>query len=271
MSNVIRDRNGVPFTGNKHQIALGMWDNVSGARKFFAGLSTATKGTLCDVASNSVFSWVNPTSYGAMGIRSDNVQDTVAGSGIDTIKVFGVTNSYDLRMENITLVGSDTVFTSNSDYIHCWRMHSTPEGSTKTGDPNAVQEAGNIICTIAGTAVSQITQGNGQTLQSPYIVPNSYYAMLDGLNVVAPSGKTATCQLVCRDVAHTDSGTFTFSGVRTLDESPVFETDYAPKIEPIRFEPRTMIEMRSQLSATTSRLGGSFNMYLFPVDPGAAI
>ena len=112
--------------------------------------------------------WVPPTVARIHDITSSNAADTSAGTGVRTIRVYGLQAwSSKETSEDITLNGVANVPTVNS-YVIIHRMEALTVGA---GDTNA----GNITATAQtdGTVTAQITIGFGQTLMAIYGVPNT--------------------------------------------------------------------------------------------------
>lgn len=107
-----------------------------------------------------------PSSAQAMEVLSDDANDTSAGTGLRTVKVYGLDSNFDLQEETATLDGVSVVNLSNA-YIRIYRMIGQTAGS---GGKNA----GEITCRIqgGGTIAAIIKQGNNQTLMSQYTIPN---------------------------------------------------------------------------------------------------
>lgn len=106
-----------------------------------------------------------PTSAQAVEVVSSDDNDTSAGTGLRTLKIYGLDNDWNLQEETITLNGTSTVNLVNS-YIRIYRMIGLSAGS---GEENA----GDITCRIqsGGTVAAIIQAGNNQTLMSQFTIP----------------------------------------------------------------------------------------------------
>lgn len=90
-----------------------------------------------------------PTTYRVHNITSASVNDTSAGTGARTVKIYGVVST-GLAEETITMNGTSNVTTVNS-YSDIYKMHIITAGSDNTNAGNitatAVTDA-TITCTI---------------------------------------------------------------------------------------------------------------------------
>lgn len=112
--------------------------------------------------------WLAPTQARIHDIASTDAADTSAGTGVRTIRVFGLTD-WDTpeTTEDITLNGTTNVPTVNS-YVIIHRLRSLTAGSGGTN-------AGTITATAQtdGTITAQMTPGFGQTLMAIYGWPST--------------------------------------------------------------------------------------------------
>ena len=116
--------------------------------------------------------WVPPTQARVHDVASSSVDDTAAGTGMRTLRLYGLLD-WDTEEveEDITLNGTSNVATANS-YVIVYRMEGLTFGSGGTN-------AGNITATAQtdGTVTAQITQNQGQTLMAIYGVPSVQYLL----------------------------------------------------------------------------------------------
>lgn len=112
--------------------------------------------------------WVPPTQARIHAIVSSDAADAAAGTGLRTIRVFGLDTDGNEIQEDITLNGVTPVNTVNS-YIIIQRMYGLTAGS---GEVNA----GTITATAAtdSTITAEIPIGKSQTQMAIYCVPTGW-------------------------------------------------------------------------------------------------
>jgi hypothetical protein len=152
----------------------GLIKNHRGLNKF-GRCTDADSGTATDVhdganSSDSVYTWVAPTTARTHDIASTSVNDDGApvGTGAQTIQVYGLTSWTTLETsEVITMDGTTNVPTVN-DYVIIHRIKVLTWGSA---GPNV----GVITATAQtdGTVTAQINAGEGQTQMAIYGVPGN--------------------------------------------------------------------------------------------------
>lgn len=111
--------------------------------------------------------WVAPTAARTHQIASTDANDTAAGTGARTIRVYGLPTWDTAEVaEDITMNGTTNVPTVN-DYVIIHRKHVLTKGAS---GPNL----GVITATADtdGTVTSRIEIGDGQTLMTIYGVPS---------------------------------------------------------------------------------------------------
>lgn len=102
-------------------------------------------------------------------VISSDVNDTSAGTGCRTFKIFGLDANYDLQEETITLAGTSGADSTNT-YLRVNRGYCVTAGSTGTN-------AGAITIrhkTTTANVFAVITAGYGQTQVTAYTVPAGY-------------------------------------------------------------------------------------------------
>lgn len=131
-------------------------------------------------ATNDQATWLAPTAARIHNIVSTSTADASAGTGMRTIKIYGL-RSWDSTevSETITLNGTTNVATTNS-YVIIHRMKGVTWG---TGGTNA----GTITATAAtdATVTAQIQAGEGQTQMAIYGVPRGQTLYLTKLYAAA--------------------------------------------------------------------------------------
>lgn len=112
--------------------------------------------------------WVAPTTARTHDITSTSTNDTSAGSGAQTVRIYGLTGWGAAEVtEDITMNGTSNVATANS-YVIIYRMFVLTSGGTTIN-------AGNITATAQtdATLTAMILAGYGQTQMAIYGVPST--------------------------------------------------------------------------------------------------
>lgn len=128
-------------------------------------------------------------------IVSDNANDTSAGTGARTIKLYGLDTNWNEITETITMNGITPVLSVNS-YLRLFKAEVETVGSD-TSQTNI----GNI--TIKNNAqtitLSQISAGDGQTLNSFWTVPAGKTFNLLAFYASAMKGKNLSIRMYIRE------------------------------------------------------------------------
>jgi hypothetical protein len=114
-----------------------------------------------------------PTAASTISIVSDDAQDGVAGTGLQTVKLYGLDSDYNEINEEVTMTGLTPVVTTSS-FLRVYRMYGTLAGSDQ-------RAAGNIIATHDEGNISEILLGNGQSQDATYTVPAGHILLVDRL------------------------------------------------------------------------------------------
>ena len=116
--------------------------------------------------------YVPPTAARVHNLVSDDANDTSAGSGLQTVRVYGLDAALALQEETVALNGVTPVATSGS-YLRMFRMQILTAGA---GEVNA----GTITATAVtdATVSAQINVGLGQTGMAVYSVPTGKTAYM---------------------------------------------------------------------------------------------
>lgn len=125
--------------------------------------------------------WPEWATAGFVKLISTSANDTIGGTGLRTVAIFGLNQDTVAVSDTLTLLGTDSTAASNNRYIIVYRMFGLTAGS---GGVNA----GNITATNVSTASvgAQISTGYNQTLMAIYMVEKghtlflkSYYASMN--------------------------------------------------------------------------------------------
>lgn len=115
--------------------------------------------------------FVPPTTYRVHNIASDSVNDTAAGTGVRTCKIYGVVST-GLASETIVMNGTTPVATTNS-YSDIYLIEGLTWGSTTSN-------AGNITATAVtdATITAFISIGKNSTQKAIRLIPPTYTGYL---------------------------------------------------------------------------------------------
>jgi hypothetical protein len=194
--------------GAHHQLIIDMPFGLAAARGLITGASTVNKfgeapdgiqttasdiWTRCNSTPTQQI-WLAPTAARIHAITSSSANDTSAGTGARTIRVYGLqTWSSAETSEDVTMNGTSNVNTASS-YVIIHRMKVLTCGSA---GPNV----GTITATAAtdATVTAVIGAGDGQTEMAIYGVPSGYsfYMTRWGCSIAraAAAATSATFQL----------------------------------------------------------------------------
>lgn len=235
-------------------IQLGQVPNWAVERKF--GLAPDIGTTPATIYSeNDLYQW--PTAAATLTVSSDDANDTLAGTGAQTVELFGLDTNYDEIDELVELDGTNPVNTVNQ-YLRVFR------GIVRSDGTFGVSNVGNIY---AGTGV--VTAGKpavvlmgilpeeGQSLQAIFTVPNANIGFIETLYFSVDSTRTFVGGLYVRPLGEV----FQVKQKIALGAgAPEVNMDY------IRVEPKSDVELRGFVSQAGGIVSASFNMFL-RVDP----
>lgn len=225
------------------EIAKGQLNKLSYVNKF--GYNTAVGGSyepITDLGTHNL-----PTSAAAVSIVSASTDDASAGTGARTIEIQGIDANYDLQTSTVTLNGTTAVTTGSDTYLRVFRMRVLTAG---TGETNA----GNIIASIGGSDVAQISAGVGQTLMGVYTVPRGHNVYLVKFQASLSKNQEAQVQLRTKAI---DNGAWQVKGqFGTFSNTINYEY-----VVPLVITQKTDIQFRAKAGAT-SEMGVVFDMLL---------
>lgn len=149
--------------------------------------------------------WVAPTQARLHDIASTDAADAVAGTGAQTVQIFGLT-AWDAAQETtevVSLVSAGDAETVNA-YVIIYRMKVIRFGSGRAN-------AGKITATAQtdSTITAIIHIGNGQTLMAIYAIPSTKRFAVEFLHAYVKANSSAIVQgslLVAENADATDPG-----------------------------------------------------------------
>lgn len=124
-----------------------------------------------------VISWSGlklfPNAASTISVVSTATTDTTGGTGINTLRLYGLDADYNPVEEEVTMNGTTPVVTTNS-FLRITRMYGTLAGSTQRAD-------GTISATHSEGLISEIEIGDGQSGDCTYTVPAGHQLLVDRL------------------------------------------------------------------------------------------
>lgn len=199
--------------------------------------------------------WVGPTQSRIHAIASTNANDADAGTGAQTVHIYGLGSDYLNQDEVVTLSGSTAVNTAKS-YTMIHRMVVETAGSGGTN-------AGTITATAAvdGTVTAQISLGAGQTLMAIYQVPGNNKGFLERYYASMNNVVTAISGDVSIQVKPFGSGSWQTKHTLGLMAQGTSLFDYHFPIA-LELNPKDTVRLRAQVSANNVDMTGGFDIYL---------
>lgn len=189
---------------------------------------------------------------GTTTLVSSSAADAAAGTGAQTVTVFGLDANYLSISETVTTNGITPVNFTN-DYLRVFRAFVATAGS---GEVNA----GNITVSIGAAVAAHIATGYGQTLQACYTIPADYdYAQLVHWYATNNGTNTATYAQVALQSRSFGSAWQTKELV-TVTEAANWQYEFAI---PVGFNPRTDMRIRViAVGANNTSIAAGFDMIL---------
>lgn len=248
MSNSSRGNLKLPAFGA--EVAIGNYRNWLAENKF---ASNPLVGTSYEDVWQQGGTEVYLSSAETMNIVSTDAADDgdPAGTGAQTVRIYGLDNNYDMIDETVTMNGTTNVLTTNS-YLRVYRMIVTAAGS---GGINA----GDITATAssAGTVHAKIAIGDNQTLKSQYTVPNGYYLLANDIEASCAKNDQAEFRAEVRPFGEVFQVKFVFQ-LYQQSEQYIFNP---PRLVP----PKADIRIRAKnIGGTNISVTCAYDFYLVP-------
>ncbi len=192
----------------------------------------------------------------ALNVTSDDVADTSAGTGAQTVKVYGLDANYVEVDETVTLNGQTIVVTTQT-FLRVFRVIVLTAGS---GGTNAgplyvftgTESSG--VPTDLTKVYAKVMAGEAQTLMAIYTVPADRKALVAALFVAGDSSKTVTVKLVARPLG----GVFNTKDKFLVKAGNTLITHVLPVV----FDEKTDIEVRGKVSTGSTEISAAFDAVL---------
>ena len=173
----------LPF---EYQVSLGQFPRYVGNNKFGYNNSVGTsQEEIWNVG--GVEAYLSSAEQMNIVSTSTNDDGSPAGTGAQTLTIFGLDNNWNEIQEDITLNGQTNVLTANS-YLRVFRMIVTAAGATGSN-------VGTITATAATAATvhAQINPTDNQTLKINFSIPAGKYGLIRGAEIGC--AKTDDCEI----------------------------------------------------------------------------
>lgn len=142
-----------------------------------------TEETLWEHGGNPVL----PTVAGNISISSTSAADATTNSGVRTVTVIGLDSDYNIIQEEVTLSGTNTV-SSSLEYLRVNLAQAETAG-------NSNKNMGDIVGSVSGNPIFQISAGDGISHDGFYTVPSGSTAFLDTFEVSVGQNKAVDASL----------------------------------------------------------------------------
>lgn len=240
------------FMFPEKQLARGRFENFGYIFKFgFNGAVGTTEAAVWD--EGGAYAYL--ASAQALTLSSDNANDTSAGTGLQTVQIYGLDANYAEITEVVTLNGQTAVTTANS-YLRIFRMQGQTAGSGGTNEGVIYAGTGTVTAGVPANVFARISEGEGQTLMAVYTLPARTYGMLYNFN--ASSFGNANANATIRLMVREPGGVF-----RTQDKLVLTRGALTiPHKFPVPMSPRSDMEVRAFSSTGTIDVSASFEMML---------
>ena len=226
------------------------------------GLDTEYKfGFNADISNTEETVWdeggiyVYPGSAAQWKVSSSSTDDDDGGTGALTVRIYGLDANYDLQNEVITLDGQTVVMTVKS-YIRVFRGIVLTAGSGGVNAGDIYVGTGTVSSGVPAVKYLKITATMNQTLMALWTVPKDTWFYMTAL--MASTYGNSSQSLMFRLVARPFGEVFQTKSKFLLFRSPV-EWDYRI---PLRFKPKTDIEVRAVTSSGTIDGSAAFEGYM---------
>lgn len=196
--------------------------------------------------------YVWPTSAAQRYVSSSSADDTAAGTGVRSIRIFGLDANYNEITEDITLTGQTQKITANS-YLRIYRAYAITAGSGGTAAGIVyIADSGVSAGVPTGNVYANLGADN-QTQLGIYTVPAGYTLYLDDVNfscAMSLANNTMTVKFNVRE----------FGAVfRTVIVHILQSNSLIDKFEyPLQIPEKTDIETRALSTSSNNPVAVSF-------------
>lgn len=196
-----------------------------------------------------------PTAAGQLGVSSSSAEDEAAGAGAFTVQIYGLDGDYVETNETVTITSQNSAQTTNS-YLRVFRAIIRTAGASEFNVGDVYVGTGTVTSGVPATKYLKITAQQNQSLMALWTVPANKWFYLT--RFVASTFGNATQSLTVRLVAMPEDEVFQTKDKVILFRSPV---EFNHEL-PIRFAPKTDIEVRAVASGGTLDASAAFEGYV---------
>lgn len=257
---------------NELLFSLGLIDGFETVNKFGEAID-CDSGVPTDIhdgadgsASTGTDIWVPPTQSRIHNITSSNLNDTSAGSGAKTIRVFGLVDWDSAEVsEDIIMNGTSDVATSNS-YVIIHRVQCLTWGADgmNQGDITATAQTDN-------TVTAAILTGNNQTQMCIYGVPSIQKLRVSKIysEIVKSTGSTQRADgevLVMIDPATNAANNTAWTNKQNfllVEANNPWTHDYK---EPKKFDGPCIVKIQVTTNSNNTKCIGGFDGTVYTTD-----
>lgn len=187
-------------------------------------------------------------------LSSGSTSDTLAGTGAQKVKVYGLDENYNAITEIVELNGQNAVSTINQ-YIRVFRLIVIQAGSNGSAVGIIYAGTGTVSLGVPANIYAQILIGNNQTLMCVYTISAGYTGYIISAGAAAGTGKDATLSIVIREFG---SNVFNVKSKIILIAGNVVRDFHAPFIIPAK----TDVEIRGISDAAGAPVTATFDIVL---------
>jgi len=179
----------------RDNIALGRFPDRSNVYKFGASSAINSSESIIWDGGNGYNGFLSAADF--VTVQSDDVNDALAGIGMQKVRIYGINELNEYVDEEIELNGTTPVL-STRQYIRIFRAHSTLSNTTIIGGRNNLGEI-QVKSQTGGNVMAQINVGEGQTQMALFTVAVGYHALILNADANVGEGKEATIRVVSVD------------------------------------------------------------------------
>ncbi len=204
--------------------------------------------------------YVYPSTASTMTLSSSNTNDYAGGSGVRSVRIFGLDTNYNEITEDITLHATDGLLavTTINTYLRVHRIYALTAGSNNGQVGKLYMGTGTVTIGVPAVIYGVTAIGHNQTTQTIYTVPAGKTAFITGISASGASGKDAEIHFM----AKTPSAVFTTKYAAHIYQSPL---NYYFNV-PLRVEEKVDLEVRGSVPQTAGSIYTSFEFILVDND-----
>jgi len=233
-------------------VALGHYSDAQPVNKF--GHNEAVGTTREDIVDNGgAYPW--PTAAAAVTVSSSSANDTSAGSGAQTVTVYGLDANYAEIQETFTLNGQTGV-TSAQSFLRVFRLIVNTAGATGYNEGDIYCGTGTITTGVPAVVLGRVlfdtgdNRGENQSLMAIYTVPAGKTLIVANTFVESSSAKLVEYWLFARPLG----GVFNAKHRGMIIQS-AHDHAFSP---PLAFGPKTDIKVCARVGTGTSDVAAGF-------------